>query len=180
MPEPILTSGLLIAGTSMVIGAARPRTAVSREAEQVVSHASKLTQHVKESWIYFGPKSQWISDFREAMQDCLEENWDGYGAEPVSASVVQKVIDLIASLPEGIALPEACCEPDGEIALDWAPMPQRTISVSVGESDRLAYAWMDGSDRGHAVAKLSGGNLSGRVLDEIRRITAHESSLQAA
>ena len=180
MPEPILTGGLIVAGTTMVLAAARPSTAVSEEAGQIYRHAGELTQHVKESRVLFGAKLNWITAFKAAAQECAEENWDGYGAVPVPAAVVQKVIDLIASLPEGLTLPEASCEPDGEVALDWAPMPQRTISISLGDTERLSYAWMDGSDRGHAVAKLVSGNFPARILDEIRRITNHESSLTAA
>ncbi len=116
----------------------------------------------------------------ELEDHCLLPNWDGYGSNPVSLSALRRAEDLIASLPDDLPLPECSIEPDGCVSLDWMPGPYRTLTVSTGESDRLPYAWVDGTDRGHAVARLVEGQLPPRILAEIRRFTSHEPPVWAA
>lgn len=77
--------------------------------------------------------------------------------------------ERIESLPDDVPLPEFSIEPDGCVSLDWMPAAYRTLTVSVGVSDRLPYAWVDGTDREHAVARLMDGQLPLRILAEIRR-----------
>jgi hypothetical protein len=105
--------------------------------------------------------------------DCLLSNWDGYGSKPVSLRALRRAEDLIASFPDDVPLPECSIEPDGCVSLDWMPARYRTFTVSIGESDRLPYAWVDGTDRGHAVARLAEGQLPSRILTEIRRFMSH-------
>lgn len=98
-----------------------------------------------------------------------EPNWDGYGAEPVNPLALRRAEGVIASLPDGLPRPECSIEPDGCVSLDWMPAPHRTLSVSVGAGDCLPYAWVDGTDRGQAVARLVDGKLAARIVEEIRR-----------
>ena len=110
------------------------------------------------------------------LQAFREPNWDGYGAEPVNPLAFQRAEQMIAALPDDLPLPECSVEPDGCVSLDWMPIPNRTLTVSVGAGDRLPYAWVDGTDRGHAVARLADGQLPPRILEEIRRFTWDPSS----
>ena len=105
------------------------------------------------------------------LQAFREPNWDGYGAEPVNALAFQRAEQLVAALPDDLPLPECSIEPDGCVSLDWMPAPHRTLTVSVGAGERLPYAWVDGTDRGHAVARLAEGQFPPRILDEIRRLS---------
>jgi hypothetical protein len=43
------------------------------------------------------------------------------------------------------------------------------LTMSVGVTERLAYAWLDGSDRGHAVVRLDVKRIPSRFLDAIRQ-----------
>ena len=61
-------------------------------------------------------------------------------------------------------------EPDGSISLDWIRSRSNFFSVSVGASDRLAYAWLDGTDRGHAVARFDGDSVPSRILEGIKAL----------
>lgn len=114
-------------------------------------------------------KSMNRSDRMGLARECNVSNWDGYGAEPASPRALRRAEDLIESLPDDFPLPEFSIEPDGCVSLDWMPAAYRTLTVSVGVSDRLPYAWVDGTDRGHAVARLVDGQLPPRILSEIRR-----------
>lgn len=179
MPEPLLSVGL-IAGYSAAVALSRPRSAVSAVAQAVRRNASAVVEQVNRSVALFGPKAQWISGLAALAEECGVPNWDGYGAEPLSPRALAMAQKIIPSLPDDLPLPECSVEPDGCISLDWMPAPHRTLTVSVGESDRLPYAWVDGTSRGHAVERLVEGQLPSRILAEIRRFTAHESSLRTA
>lgn len=180
MPEPLISAGLMLAGYTAAVALSRPRSAVSAEAESVRLNASIVVEQVHRSVALFGPKATLISSLSVLGKECREPNWDGYVAEPVSLRALRRAEDLIASFPDDIPLPECSIEPDGCVSLDWMPAPYRTLTVSVGESDRLPYAWVDGTDRGHAVARLVDGQLPPRILAEIRRFTSHDPSVRAA
>lgn len=169
-----------MAGYTVATALARPRSAVSAEAEAVRFNAAVVVEQVQRSVALFGPQAVLISRLLELGGECRKPNWDGYGAEPVQPRALRCAEDLIASLPEDVPLPECAIEPDGCVSLDWMPGPNRTLTVSVGGSDRLAYAWVDGTDRGHAVEKLSDGQLPPRILAEIRRFSRHDAFLRAA
>ena len=70
-------------------------------------------------------------------------------------------------------LPEFSPEPDGSISLDWIMSRTRVFSISVSPRDRLAYAWLDGSDRGHGVATFDRSMIPQRILDGIDEVVAH-------
>ena len=115
-------------------------------------------------------KSAAISQIQALVKECAEPGWDGDGAEPVSQSAASLAVDHIRALPDSVALPEFAPEPDGSISLDWIQSRSRLFSLSAGPSCRLAYAWLDGEDRGHAVACFDGATVPWRILEEIRGI----------
>jgi hypothetical protein len=80
---------------------------------------------------------------------------------------------FVRSLPDGVSLPEFAPEPDGSISLDWIQSRARLYSLSIGHSNRLAYAWLDGADKGHGVVHFDGQNVPPRVLDGIKHIVGH-------
>lgn len=103
--------------------------------------------------------------------ECAEADWDGYGAEAVSQSAVERSERFIRQLPEGLPLPEISVEPDGEIALDWSPTQTQTFSVSIGTTDQMACAWVNGTEHGHVVVSSTNGEIPWRILQKIKRIT---------
>jgi hypothetical protein len=180
MPEPLISTCLKVAGYSAALGLSRPTSAVSVEAESIRQHATTVVEQVHRSLALFGSKAALISDLSALGDECGESNWDGYGAQQVNRVALKRAQDLIASLPDGVSLPEIAIEPDGRVSLDWMPANHRMLTMSVGSSDRLPYAWVDGTDRGHAVARLANGELPPRIIDEIRRFSRHEALVRAA
>jgi hypothetical protein len=77
---------------------------------------------------------------------------------------------FLRALPDGIALPEFSIEPDGSISLDWIESRNRLISISVGMNNRLAYAWLDGTNKGHGVENFDGQQIPKRLIDGITTI----------
>ena len=116
-----------------------------------------------------------ISDLLALANECGEDGWDGYDGVKISMSTVGRAVTFVRALPDAVSLPEPSPEPDGSISMDWSASPVRIFSVSLGTSDRISYAWLDGTDKGHAVARFDGVTVPRRILDGIQAITAHAS-----
>ena len=75
----------------------------------------------------------------------------------VPLGALSNVQRLLRMLPDTLPLPEVGIDPDGAISLDWMPTRFRMFSISVSDSDSLAYAWLHGTDRGHGVVRFVDG-----------------------
>lgn len=143
------------------------RNAVSLEAAAVREQALVFLAVTERLDPLLGPKSAIIDRIQEVAAE-------GYGDEdlsPVSSSVVERAVSFIRALPSDIALPEVGVDPDGSIAFDWMVSRIRVFSLSVGTTNRLAFAWIDGTNLGHAVARFDGDTVPAHVLAGIREIT---------
>lgn len=109
----------------------------------------------------------------EIQHPCSEADWNGEGSYALNPIAVFLVESFIRALPDSIQLPELAPEPDGSITLDWIPSRHRLFSVSISASDRLAYAWLDGSDKGHAVARFDGERIPQKIIEGITAIMNH-------
>ena len=76
-------------------------------------------------------------------------------------------MSFIRVLPDNLPPPDIAAEPDGDISLDWAVSKHRVFTLSIGTTDRLAYAWLDGSDRGHGVARFDGERVPQKIIEGI-------------
>src|SRR4051794_11357273 len=167
MPEP-----LSLIPTSNVIG---DGTAVSAEAGAVHKSAIAARESLEQSIALFGPQTTCISEILTIAAEHSQPNWNGEGADPVSPLATNQAVALIRALPRGFAIPEVGPDPDGSISLDWIDTRSRMLSVSVGVTDRLAFAWIDGTDRGHAVARFDRDRIPSLILDRIRHTMRHAS-----
>lgn len=73
-------------------------------------------------------------------EECSRQNWDGYGAKPISLNGILQAAQLAGHLspeflPSGVS-PEA----DGEVALDWTDNEDRWLSISFGDGSNITYA----------------------------------------
>ena len=92
---------------------------------------------------------------------CIERGLEAAVLDPGLARIVR-------ALPDYLPLPEFTPEPDGSISLDWIMSRSRVFSLSAGRNSRLAYAWLDGSDKGQGVAYFDGEVVPPMVLLAIR------------
>ena len=146
------------------------------------SHSVGVTrgEALKRLRALFGSKEDALDRLYELAAECAAADWDGYDAEAVSQGAVERSALFIRRLPEDLPLPEISVEPDGEIALDWSPTPTQTFSVSIGTANRMACAWVNGTEHGHAVAYSNNGEIPSRILQEIQRITNNDSTFRTA
>jgi hypothetical protein len=145
-------------------------TAVSKEAGDVARGAREVNEAFEHSHALFGSKAEAIGELYAILHECSADNWDGRGAVAVSPRAVRTAEEFIRVLPQNVPLPDVTPEPDGSVGLDWSESSTRVFSVSFGPGPRLAYAWLDGTDRGHAVARFDGEAIPCRILSGIRAI----------
>lgn len=161
---------LCLAGYASLVLYAWGGSAVSVEAQAVTRAASALRRSVEGSQALFGRKEVAISQLCELANECSEPGWDGCGAHAIDPMALQNAEMFLRALPEDLPTPEFAPEPDGSISLDWIHTRHRLFSLGVGPNDRLAYAWLDGTDKGHGVARFDGLSVPQRVLAGIQLI----------
>lgn len=164
------------ASNSAVPALGRPASAVSNESRVVRDAVEEIVSSVEKSQALFGGKAAVIAQIWALVNECGQPGWDGDGAEPVERFAAFRAADVIRALPSDVPLPEVAPEPDGAISLDWVRSQNSLFSLSAGAGDRLAYAWLDGSDRGHGVARFDGQVIPERVLQGIDEIMRHATA----
>ena len=102
--------------------------------------------------------------------ECLDANWDGYGANPVTPDTVNIACKFVGSLSPYQRPDSAAPEPDGGISFDWYKHPRWVLSISIIEGGGLAYAAIFGNHTEHGTAKLVGTDKFPGVPIEIRQI----------
>jgi hypothetical protein len=180
MLEPVSALNMQL-GFAALYSLARPGSAVSAEAQAVQEVASKVVNSVERSRALFGNKSNAISELWAMATECAQEGWDGGDAMPLDPDAIARAIELIRALPGYLPLPEFAPEPDGAVSLDWIRSRNRLLSVSVNAGGRLAFAWLDGTDRGHGVVRFVEGLVPARLIDAIAEIMdVRDAAVRAA
>ncbi|MGQ0765946.1 MAG: hypothetical protein ACT4OZ_09795 [Gemmatimonadota bacterium] len=179
MPEPFST----VVGLGMSLAALRAsarKTTYSDEGEHLREAVAQLIDLNERSFSISGAQNTVIASIREIASNCSFRDWDGYGAAPISARALKTAEALIRALPSGFPLPEVAPEPDGAISLDWTQSRRRSFSVSAGQTDRLAFAWLDGTDGGHGVERFDGVSIPRRIAEGISSIVNVGASVRTS
>lgn len=181
MPEPVsIVIGIFSFGYAALGSVARSGSAVSPAARVVSQAASALVNSAERSHVLFGGKAAALSRLWAMANECAEDGWDADNSCPLDPISVRNTDAFLRALPDHVKLPEIAPEPDGSVSLDWVASRHRLVSLSIGASNRLAYAWLDGTDKGHGVARFDGNHVPSRVLEAIEAIMAHgNASLRA-
>jgi hypothetical protein len=151
-------------------------TALSREASVVSDAATEFVKLAERSEALSGDKNAVLSDLATLSTEYADWGWDGDNAAPIDPVAMFFVKRFIRALPDDIPMPELAPDPDGSISLDWSESGYRLFSMSVGPSNRLAFAWLDGADKGYATAQFDGVVIPSLVLDQIRKLAVNGHS----
>ena len=172
MPEPISTvTACYLTGYAILTAYGRGRNAVSQEAHDAQKAAIEVVEFAERSHALFGDKLSALSALRALQNECRENNWDGNDAFALNPLAMQNAENFVRALPADVPVPEFAPEPDGSISLDWIESRTQLFSISIGAGHRLAFAWLDGTDKGHGVATFSDQQIPARILDGINSIT---------
>lgn len=115
-------------------------TGASATAQYVAEKARESRLHVERSHTFGSALDRLRQELCEVAEECSQPNWDGYGAEPVSADAYRHACLFVEALPRGIAMPTVGSEADGHLTLEWYRSPDRVLSVSVSPDGILYYA----------------------------------------
>jgi hypothetical protein len=179
MPEPVSTTIGILISYAATQSALRRSSAVSFEAEALQNAVTEVVSWTERSQALFGSKAAVISSLRALASECNAPDWDGENANAMSPIALLNAENFIRALPDAIPLPELAPEPDGSVSLDWIQARNRLFSLSISSTDRLAFAWLDGSDKGHGVARFDGQTVPPRILMGIQSV-AEDACLRAA
>jgi len=171
MSEIISTAlGIYWIGYIALNSVTRPGSAVSSEAGVLSRAALVLIEATENSQVLFGDKATALSQLRALANECAEDDWDSNSGRALDPLSVWNAEAFLRVLPENLPLPEFAPEPDGSISIDWIVSRHRLFSLSISSSDRLSYAWIDGTDRGHGVAHFDGSTMPIRILQSLTTI----------
>jgi len=146
-------------------------SAISSEADVISNAATKVLESTERSMALFGEKAVAISQLATIATECAKAGWNGEDAVGINPIAVDLAERFIRALPEHLPLPQFAPDPDGAISLDWIQSRNRLLSLSIGNTNRLAFAWLEDTDKGHGVANFDGRNSPPRILDAIKDIT---------
>ena len=79
------------------------------------------------------------------LLDALKHAKDSHGTD-VSFGVFYKTLQFMISLPAELPLPIVVVESEEEIGLDWDEDPQRILSLTIDNSDRIGYSALFGRE----------------------------------
>ena len=158
---------IIVAAVSLPVSAMNLNTAHSPEALEVASRQDEVLRKIETSQALFKSRNDLISGLHQLSLD-HKNNWDGNGALEINPFAVANAIKFIRCMPTRLPLPEICPEPDGCISLDWIKSRNQMLTISIGQQDRLAMAWVDGSRHGSEVIGFNGRNISGQIIRHIR------------
>jgi hypothetical protein len=102
-------------------------------------------------------------------KECNEDNWDGYGAAPITEQTYLQACAFLDALPLGTPAPSIGAEPDGHLTLEWHQSARRTLSVSVSPEGDLHYAALLGPSRAYGTEPFLG-EVPQTILDLIHRV----------
>lgn len=162
MFEPL--SMTLCMGYAALAPYAHRGSAVSAEARVVSSQASSVLSGQQSSQALFGKKSLAISQLYSVVGEIVPDA----DQKPVAGRALRNAEQLLLAFPDDVPVPELSVDPDGAVAFDWIASRACMLSVSVNASERLAYAWLDGSDRGHGVLRFRNYIVPSQLLALIR------------
>lgn len=119
------------------------------ESGRVVRDAWKAERdYLRNTAIAWGPVI--TAGLAEIGRTAAIGNWDGLGAEAVSARTLNQTRQILSMLqvllPQTTPPPEVLAEPDGEICIDWTAGSARTLSISVGDHGRINFAASFGAE----------------------------------
>jgi hypothetical protein len=145
--------------------------ATSDTARFVSEQALWGRRHLQESFTLGLRGKGAFDDLSRLYKECLEPNWDGYNALPITEDTYRLTYELVEALPLSTPPPSFGAEPDGHITLEWYCSPRRTLSVSVSPESELHYAALLGDSKAYGTEPFFG-NAPKTLVDLIHRVMA--------
>lgn len=116
---------------------------------KAVNRASEQQRQMRNGSYWFDPieRRDLKASLRALGHTCAQAGWDGEGAAPVLPLTLEHAIRFIDALPMGYAEPDPGADPDGEISLSWIGSKGHRLSLSIGPTGRISFAYRIGPRR---------------------------------
>ena len=158
----------LMTATAFSVGTiAMPSRAQSATAQYLEQKTDEQYNHLRKTATFSGGKS--FDELLMVYQECQLENWDGYGALPVSNDTHTFAKNFLKVLPLGIKMPSIGAEPDGHLTLEWYQSVHQILSLSISPDGIIHYAALLGGSSEYGSEPFTG-KVSGTILNLIKRI----------
>jgi hypothetical protein len=141
------------------------------EAEQLEQVACDSDPILDDRLKYFESYRAIFSALWAVKGECSEENWDGYGAEPIDERSFGNAYRFLLRLPSTIPEADVSVDPDGEVCLEWRGPSDSIFFLSIGPDGRLAYAGKFGSAETRGTEYFAGG-LPESIMRNICRVAS--------
>jgi hypothetical protein len=85
-----------------------------------------------------------VADPLKGYEKYRAANWDGHGAEAITAATLEYARKLIKALPTTLGTPDVAPAGDGSIALEWIPDHHATLSklfLDIGPGEEWCAYW---------------------------------------
>ncbi len=114
-----------------------------------------------------------IAALVELYKEVSQDAWDGDSAPAISEQTIATVKAFLSALPSDISDPEFAPEPkDGAISLEWYGGYRKIASVSIHDSQRVAFSALQGTDITNGAYRFSEDHIPAPLLLTIREILA--------
>ena len=148
----------------------RGNSGVSEESRALEKAATQLVSKSREAVSLNTAKNALVSRLWAMVEECSEADGNGYEAAPLSLAAVGQALEFIGAWPLENDLPDCAPEPDGSVNLEWIYTKHRRATVSLDGSARLAFAWLDGANKGRGVAAFQDGKVPHGIVESVRSI----------
>ncbi len=100
---------------------------------------------------------------------CSKDNWDGYGAKPITPASWRGILKLIKGLPNSYPKPEATASPRGLMVIEWHRRKGHILSITIENESKLSYNVLFGADEAYGIVAFDY-NLPDAILEHLRRL----------
>lgn len=112
-----------------------------------------------------------LRELDEIYRECSKEDWDGYGALPVSQKVCHEAIRFLKAWRRlSLPVPELGPEPEGDIGFEWNFGKNKVFAVSVHGTNFITYAGLLGAGNKTHGTEAFDGAIPQEIINKILRI----------
>jgi hypothetical protein len=128
----------------------------------LVSNALLDVQGEMDRSIFWAGSAQTaLAELANLKAKAATDDWDGEGGSRIAPASLSLAVKLLRSMPRGWPAPSVSLDADGEVDFEWFAGPTRRLSLSVGKTGKLSYAWLNSTAEGaieqnYGVAKSEG------------------------
>lgn len=141
----------------------------SDDSKNLVKNLKNQIREICEPLTIGRPLEEAVESLIEVYKECSEENWDGYGANPVSKSSISEALKFIDLIPSSFPMPQITAEPSGEIGLEWYKDKRLMFALSFSGKNMISYAGIFGINKIHGT-EYFGDSIPSIIIENLRRL----------